>query len=160
MLSLRENTHHLERLNDIGIALAAEHDMDRLLEMILDKAKLISNADAGMLFIMEDGQLTPKVIKCDRLNIHLGGMTGKAIHTRPIDLHDKQGKEDHSSITAHVALTEQSVNIADIYDETYDQYDFTATKRFDQKYGYRTQSVLAVPLINKRKPCARRYSPF
>ena len=41
--------HRLEELNDIGIALSSERDINRLLETILIAAKRITRADAGTL---------------------------------------------------------------------------------------------------------------
>ena len=38
------------RLIDLGIALSAEHDHDRLMERILLEAKDFANADAGTLY--------------------------------------------------------------------------------------------------------------
>lgn len=56
-------TSQLEELNRIGAALSAERDMGRLLDMILTKARAITSADAGSLYIVEtidDPGTTPK----------------------------------------------------------------------------------------------------
>ncbi|HXU94079.1 MAG TPA: HD domain-containing phosphohydrolase, partial [Gallionella sp.] len=46
----------------------------------------------------------------------------------------------------HSALTGETVNISDAYTEQ--GYDFSGTKKFDAKTGYRSQSFLAVPMRN------------
>ena len=44
----------IRRLNQIGTALSAERNLDRLLEMIVDEAREFTNADGGTLYIMSD----------------------------------------------------------------------------------------------------------
>ena len=39
----------IARLNKIGIALSSEHDLNRLLEMIVREARRFTNADGGSL---------------------------------------------------------------------------------------------------------------
>jgi len=78
----------LDRLNDIGIALSAERDTKRLLEMILFGAKEITNADSGTLYILsEDKQyLKFEILSNSTLNVQLGGTTGQEIPLLPIPL--------------------------------------------------------------------------
>lgn len=141
----------VQHLNEIGIALSAEHDVEKLLEMILQKAKSITNADAGIIFTRHDTEevLIQRVRHCDSLDIHVGGTTGEPTYGRPVELYDSQGKPLLESVTAYAALKCQSVNIADVY--KHDDFDFTSTKAFDERRGYRTQSVLAVPMVTKRR---------
>jgi len=68
----------LERLNAIGIALSAERDHQRLLEMILLGAQEITNADGGTLYtITQDQHLKFEMMRNKSLNMYLGGTTGK-----------------------------------------------------------------------------------
>jgi hypothetical protein len=46
----------IRRLNQIGTALSAERNLDRLLEMIVDEAREFTNADGGTLYIMSDDE--------------------------------------------------------------------------------------------------------
>jgi GAF domain-containing protein len=57
----------------------------------------------------------------------------------------ESGQPNHRNIATHVALSRESVNIADAYQATQD-FDFSGTRAFDQQTGYRTTSVLAIPL--------------
>lgn len=144
------DAEYLKKLNDIGIALSAEHDIEKLLEMILQKAKSIANADAGILFTRHETEkaLIQRVRHCDSLNIHVGGTTGEPTYGRPVELYDLAGKPHHESVTSHCALSRKSVNIQDV--STHTEFDFSSTKEFDRRRNYHTQSVLAVPMVNKR----------
>jgi len=48
------NLSILDTLNEIGIALSAEKDMDSLLERILINAKKLTGADGGTLYLYND----------------------------------------------------------------------------------------------------------
>ena len=51
-----EQLKKIKSLTQIGEALSAEHDIDRLLEMIIEEAKKFTNADGGTLYIMSDDE--------------------------------------------------------------------------------------------------------
>lgn len=64
----------LEDLNAIGIALSAEHDHQRLLEMIVMSAKRLTNADAGTLYtVTPDKTLQFEIVRTSSLGIAMGG---------------------------------------------------------------------------------------
>ncbi|MFZ5555419.1 MAG: HD domain-containing phosphohydrolase [Pseudomonadota bacterium] len=137
----------LEELNVIGAALSKERDLNRLLETILVAAKSITNADGGTLYLMEDtSQLRFEIVRTDSLNIAMGGTTGIAIPFYPIRLFDENGRPNNSMVVAYAALTGQTVNIADAY--TAAGFDFSGTRNFDAKTGYRSKSFLTVPMRN------------
>lgn len=141
---------NLYELNEIGIALSAENSIDYLLELILQKTKNITNADAGILFTkheLEDAYVQ-RVRHCDSLNIHVGGTTGEPTYGPPVEI-ERGGKPYTSSVTACAALSRQSINIENIINHP--EFDFSSTKEFDKRRGYSTKSVLAVPMITKRK---------
>lgn len=139
----------LHDLNEIGIALSAEKNIERLLEMILQKAKQISNADAGILFTKHEVEevYLQRVRHCDSLNIHLGGTTGEPTYGHPVEIY-RNGKLNKSSITSITATSKKSINIDDI--TLHPEFEFPSTKAFDKRRGYVTKSVLAVPMITKR----------
>jgi HD-GYP domain-containing protein (c-di-GMP phosphodiesterase class II) len=135
----------LEQLNHIGIALSQEKDITRLLERILIAAKDITHADGGTLYRMtEDKTLKFEIIRNDTLGIAMGGTTGVEIPFYPINLFDKDGKPIHSMVVAYAVHHDRSVNIADAYTE--EGFDFTGTKNFDKKTGYRSRSFLTMPM--------------
>jgi len=138
----------LKELNEIGIALSQQRDINSLLETILVAAKRITNADAGTLYLHEPEQqvLRFEIMRTDSLNIAMGGTSGVPITFYPIHLYDKEGQPIHSMVVTHSALSGETVNIPDAY--TAEGYDFSGTKKFDVKTGYRSQSFLAVPMRN------------
>ncbi len=141
---------YYRRLIDIGIALSAERDINRLMERILLEAKDICNADGGTLYLRtEDDGLKFEIMRTDSLKIAMGGTTGKPITFPPLRMRDpKTGEPNHKNIASHAALSGQSVNIPDAYEAK--DFDFSGTKKFDQGTGYRSKSFLTVPLKNSK----------
>jgi HD-GYP domain-containing protein (c-di-GMP phosphodiesterase class II) len=137
----------LEELNHIGIALSQEKDITRLLERILIAAKDITHADGGTLYRMtEEKTLKFEIMHNDSLGIAMGGTSGVEIPFYPINLFDKDGKPIHSMVVAYAVHHDRSVNIADAYSD--EGFDFTGTKNFDKKTGYRSRSFLTMPMKN------------
>jgi HD-GYP domain-containing protein (c-di-GMP phosphodiesterase class II) len=136
----------LEQLNLIGASLSAERDINRLLELILTAAKSITRADGGTLYrVTEERTLRFEIVRTSSLKYYLGGTSGNPVPFYPIQLY-KDGRPNHSMVAAHAALTGKTVNIADAY--TADGFDFTGTRAFDAKTGYRSKSFLTVPMRN------------
>ena len=139
--------HGYRQLIDIGIALSAERDPERLTERILLEAKAFTNADAGTLYLKsEDKELTFQIVRNDTLKIAMGGTTGVAINFPPVPLFGETGAPNMHNVASCSANTGQAINIADAYAS--DRFDFSGTKRFDASTGYRSQSCLTVPLKN------------
>ena len=137
----------LDQLNQIGVALSKETDINRLLEAILVAAQKITHADGGTLYRMtEERTLKFEIIRNDTLGIAMGGTTGKPISFYPLHLFDKDGAPITSMVAAYAVHHDESVNIADAYTE--EGFDFSGTKNFDKKTGYRSQSFLTVPMKN------------
>ncbi len=138
----------LEVIIPVGVALSAEKDFDRLLEMILVNAKLICNADGGTLYLKTaDNRLKFEIVRTDSLNFALGGTTGKPIPFAPLRLYDEvTGEPNHHNVATYAALTAASVNIPDAYKA--EGFDFSGTRAFDKANSYRSTSLLAIPLKN------------
>jgi HD-GYP domain-containing protein (c-di-GMP phosphodiesterase class II) len=161
----------LEYLNRIGIALSQERDIDKLLETILVAAKHLTHADGGTLYRVVDGKLQFEIVRNDSLSISMGGTSGNAVPFYPIPLYDKDGRPNYTMIAAYAALTQKTVNIPDAYVE--EGFDFSGTRNFDKRTGYRSQSFLTVPmkdheghiigvlqLLNALDPATRKVIPF
>ena len=137
----------LTELNQIGIALSREKDLDRLLEVILVAAKQITNADGGTLYRKHgERELRFEIMRTDSLGIAMGGTTGKAVPFAPVRLYEDDGGLNNSMVVAYAVLHDQTVNIADAYTEQ--GFDFSGTKAFDSRTGYRSRSFLTVPMKN------------
>ncbi|MGE0706247.1 MAG: GAF and HD-GYP domain-containing protein [Vicinamibacterales bacterium] len=139
----------LEELNDIGIALSRERNISALLEAILLAAKKITNAEGGTLYrrhASDENLLHFEIIRNGALGIAMGGTTGQPIPFEPIPLRDEDGHENTSMVVAFSVLKDRTVNIADAYSAA--GFDFSGTKQFDSRTGYRSQSFLTVPMKN------------
>ncbi|MGE5503435.1 MAG: HD domain-containing phosphohydrolase [Actinomycetota bacterium] len=143
------NLNVFERMIDTGIAMSAERNHDRLRERILLEAKEMTGADGGTLYLVTDTHdgLKFEIMRNDTLDIAMGGTTGKAIPFPPLRLYDDQGNPNHKNVASHCAIAGETINITDAYDIT-DKFDFSGTKAFDAKTGYRSKSFLTVPLKN------------
>jgi HD-GYP domain-containing protein (c-di-GMP phosphodiesterase class II) len=136
----------LEYLNAIGIALSQERDINKLLETILIASKNLTHADGGTLYRLIDDKLQFEIVRTDSLAIAMGGSSGNPVPFYPIPLHDRDGKPNYNMIAAYAALTHKTVNVADAYTE--EGFDFSGTRNFDKRTGYRSTSFLTVPMKN------------
>jgi HD-GYP domain-containing protein (c-di-GMP phosphodiesterase class II) len=137
----------IRRLNDIGVALSAEQNLDLLLEKILDEARAFSTADGGTLYMVNNDNdcLEFAIIQNDTMNIRMGGTRG-AITWAPLPLHI-DGAPNFSNVSSYVAITGKTVNIPDLYQT--EEFDFSGPRRFDEANGYRSASMLVIPMRNK-----------
>ena len=140
--------HRLKDLNEIGIALSQQRDLNSLLETILVAAMRLTHADAGTLYMHEQEQrvLRFEILRNNTLNKAMGGTSGVPITFYPIQLYDNAGQPNYAMVVNHSALSGETVNIPDAY--MAEGYDFSGTKKFDAKTGYRSQSFLTVPMRN------------
>ncbi|MFT5131645.1 MAG: HD-GYP domain-containing protein (c-di-GMP phosphodiesterase class II) [Gammaproteobacteria bacterium] len=137
----------LKELTDIGVALSAEKDHSRLLEMILIKAMDVTNADGGSLYTHTDDKCLKFEIMLTRsLGVHKGGTSEEAIEFYPISLYSDEGIPNDKMVAAWAAISGETINIDDAY--TSEQFDFSGTRNFDGKSGYRSKSFLTVPMTN------------
>lgn len=138
----------IEKLVEIGIALSAEKDTGRLLELILLGAKSITHADGGTLYSVDEESRTVRmeIVRTDSLDYAMGGSTGNAIPFEPIPLYDENEKPNNHMVVTYAVLNDRTVNIPDAYDA--EGFDFSGTRKFDHNTGYRSTSFLTVPLKN------------
>jgi GAF domain-containing protein/RsiW-degrading membrane proteinase PrsW (M82 family) len=135
----------LEIVIPIGVELSTEEKFGNLLETMLIEAKEFCHADGGMLYLLKDDQLHYAVVRNDTLKIAMGGASGNEISYPPLHLaYQESGAPNHSNIVTHAALSGETVNILDAYEN--EDFDFTDTKAFDQSTGYLTVSFLIIPL--------------
>jgi HD-GYP domain-containing protein (c-di-GMP phosphodiesterase class II) len=137
-----------EQLNEIGAALSHERDIDKLLEIILVAAKTITHADGGTLYrVTEDERsLRFEIMRNDSLGIAMGGTSGNPISFPLLPLRTESGEPNNSMVAAYAAIHQETVSIADAY--VAEGFDFSGTRKFDERTGYRSQSFLTVPMKN------------
>lgn len=139
------------RLIEISTALSSERNTSRLFELILDAAQDITHADGGTLYLYKEKAggrpvLEFEILRNDSLGLNLGGTSGNRIELPPLPVYRDDGTPNHSNIATHTALTRQMENIEDAYFA--EHLDFSGTKAFDARSGYRSRSFLTVPLCN------------
>jgi len=165
--------HRLEQLTALSVALSTSHDIALLLERILQTARSITRADGGTLYrtLDEGNSLAFDISVNNSLHMHQGGSSGNVINIPDIALRNHDGSPNLSAVSAYAANTRKSVNIADVYQE--EGFNFSGMRSFDEKYGYRSQSILTVPmqdhegeligvlqLINALDPVTGKPQPF
>ena len=78
---------HLTKLSEVGIALSAEKDNNRLLELILRSARELTNADGGTLYsVTPEARLNFEIVFNRSLGVHMGGTSGVPIEFEQIPL--------------------------------------------------------------------------
>jgi pimeloyl-ACP methyl ester carboxylesterase len=129
----------------LGVALSVEKDFNQLLERIVIEAQELCRADGGTLYLREQEQLRFVIARNRSLKLAMGGVTGKDIPFAPLRLYDEQsGAPLFNYVVTHAALESKTILIADAY--AAEGYDFSGTREFDARTGYRTTSVLNIPL--------------
>ncbi|NUP98770.1 MAG: GAF domain-containing protein [Armatimonadetes bacterium] len=136
---LQARDEQLRELNNIGVALSAERDVDRLLGLILLKAREITRADAGSLYLVEDDEqgqqrLRFKLSQNDSLDLDYTEFT------IPLDTR---------SLAGYTGTTGEVLRLADVYSLP-DDVDYSFSTSWDQQTGYRTKSMLVVPMKNNK----------
>ena len=76
---MSELLERIDRLNEIGIALSAENDSRKLLELIMMGAKSLTHAGGGSLYFLQDNELSFEIISNDTLDIQMGGTSSNPI---------------------------------------------------------------------------------
>ncbi len=135
-------------LSELGRALARERDRRRLLEIILAEAVRLTSADGGALYRLDEtGDTLSFEIVCNATLGWSAGTTPPAgLHLPSIPLHDATGTPNRSAAVAHAALARRSTRFDDVY--AVSGFDFVSAKRFDAQFGYRTRSMLIVPMLD------------
>ena len=139
---------HLKNLADIGIALSAEKNLTKLLEMIVDEARRFTNADGGTLYLVDEEEkvLQFEIVQNESMGTRMGGATGEPINWPPVPLVKKDGSPNHENVSASVAITAKAVNISDVYEV--EGFNFEGTRKFDAGTGYRSKSMVVISMLN------------
>ena len=139
--------YRVEKLNAIGKALTSVKDTPHLLEIILQGAKTLTNADGGTLYLVtRDRQLSFEFMHTGSLGIRLGGSTRNPVPFRPIPLYDDEGRPNLRMVAAYAVHHGTTVNMPDVYSS--EEFDFSGTQSFDRQTGYLSRSFLTVPMQN------------
>ena len=144
---MNKQDQYIQNMNRIGTALSAENNLDKLLEIILEYAKESSNADGGTLYLMshDEKQLSFSVVQTTSLDIAMGGTKDK-ISWPPLELYHEDGSKNLEMVAARCAIEGKLINIDDVYETK--EFNFEGTKAFDKGTGFRSKSMLVIPMKN------------
>lgn len=136
---IRRARSEIDQLNEIGIALSTQRDRESLLNMILRKSCEITDSDAGSLYLVEeDGQ--------DRKQLQFKITQNNSIK---LSFSESVLPLDRSSVAGYVAVTGEEVHLADVY-QIPSSLPFGFNRKFDEESGYRSKSMLVVPMKDPR----------
>lgn len=124
----------------VGRALSQQRDLRSLLGLILIRAREVTGADAGSIYVVEGAgdKVTDKRIRC------IASQNDSiAIESREFTMPVRS-----SSIAGSCIIGRRLINIADLYEST---EGYVHDRSFDDKYNYQTRSLLTVPMISARK---------
>ncbi len=136
-----------KRLLGINLELSSELNKDKLFEMIIELAMDLTNCEGGTLYTLSNDKksLNFQVVQNKKLDLFMGGTNNK-ISWDSIPLFQEDGVENKSMVAAVCALENRLINIDDVYESN--KYNFIGTKNFDAKTGYKSQSMVVIPLVN------------
>ncbi len=170
---LNASLDRLATIVELNIAISAEQNIDRLSELILEGARTISHADGGSLYLIdpETNALNFIIVLNDTLGFKQGGTSETVVTLPPVPMYLEDESPNEHNVVSHTVHHEQTVNIIDAYNAG--GFDFSGTRRFDEANGYRTESILTVPLkprgsdiigaiqlLNAKDPGTGRTVPF
>src|SRR5207249_10016746 len=132
-----------DALARIGDALAAQPDRQRALELLLTEARRLTRAEAGTVYLREGDRLRFAAVQNDVLARRFGtDEARRRLAAEPLALVEP-------SVASYVALTRGVVNLPDVY-EIPPERPYGFDRHFDAVHGYRTRSMLAMPLRDGR----------
>ncbi len=154
---ITELERQIDILTEAGAEIHQEREQKAIMEIILNSARKLTMADAGTLYLVEEeylndhynpGQIISRVLQFevlqnDTMGVYLKRTEKSKIFLPPVAL-EIEGKPNHKNVSAHCALTGEIINIEDVYHAQ--GFDFSGTKKYDDSTGYRSKSMLVLPL--------------
>jgi len=142
---MSEKNYYIDQLNEIGHLISEEKDFQVVMKKILTTAKKLSNADAGTFYLLssDEKSLEFTAVQTDSLNINLSKAEG-TIPWPNLPIYTDNGENNNINISVYCALHSKLINIEDVYHSQ--EFDFQGPRAFDESTGYRTKSMLVVPM--------------
>jgi hypothetical protein len=130
----------LTRLSEM---LAHKHDAEGLWLMMVESSRAMLGADGCSFYRVRDGKLHLEVLLSNSLNLTLDASAGHGAIAEPTPIFRPEGGVDETSLAAVCAASCEPVNVADVRE----LMSWSRARRFDERMGYRTISVLCVPVM-------------
>ncbi len=135
-ISARDN--RMRQLSEIALSLSTRLEFQDLLETILLEARRLANCEAGSLYLLdEDGAEPALVFKLAQNDVVDVPFVEKRLPLTP------------ESVAGYVALSGETLDIPDVY-QIPATMPFSFNRSFDQTMGYRTRSMLVLPMRDHR----------
>jgi GAF domain-containing protein len=129
----------LKELIEIGIGLTSERELASLPARILTEARRFTHAEAGTLYLRDVDRLRFTAVQNDVLARSLGERGMCKLFQADLPMTEP-------SLAGYVALSRAILRLSDAYDIPIDR-PYAFDRAIDAQTGYRTQSVLVVPLM-------------
>ncbi len=131
-----------EYITNIATALSKEKDLSKILDMILSSTMRSLECEGGTIYLIKEDKLIYKSMINYKLNIHSLDLEFPTIDLYP------NGEKNRENISAVVALNKEVINIPNIYLYHLGGFNFSGTKKFDKENGYKTISMLVIPMLD------------
>ena len=145
--TLKTYESRLDTLNEIGVALSTEEDLHNLLELIVAKSRELTWADAGSLYLIETDQSKKEnptdFLANKKMRFHISQCDSADFSFQSLVLEISK-----ASIYGYVAIKQEALNIEDVYYIPEEKEYGWGGKEFDASNGYRSMSIMAVPMVN------------
>lgn len=129
-------SREIGELTRIGVALGTERDLKTLLDLILTLARRVTQSDAGSLYLVETSDQKAKRLRFRLAQTYSKPEAPLVEFTMPVD---------RTSLAGYAAVTGEPLVIDDAYFLPPD-VEYTINRSFDERYGYRTKSMLVIPM--------------
>ena len=132
--------YDMKKIFDVVLAFSSEKKYGSLLNVILTKMMDITRSDAGTLYILEDEKLHFRIVKNKTLKISQS--VEETSYLPPVVLN----RDCIENVSAYAAIKGEVVTIDDVYEDS--RFNFAGPKHYDEITGYRTRSMLVLPLCS------------
>jgi HD-GYP domain-containing protein (c-di-GMP phosphodiesterase class II) len=134
---MRRYRYEFGEIVEIARALMQERDIHRLLELILEKSRFITGADAGSIYVVEQGEHGERQLRF------------RHSHNESVSFPwtDFAIPVSTGSIAGAAVVTKKAINLPDVY-ELGGEHPFRFDRRVDEQAGYRSKSMLTMPMIS------------
>jgi len=154
-LSTLENQRKLDLVFRAGVTFTRERDINNILNTTLNTARKLTNSDGGTIYIVnevyadnpidpgeiEDRHLLFKSMQNETMGTNLSGEDVMSMPPVPLDI---DNQPNLNNVSAYCANTGKLLNFEDVYDA--EGFDFSGTREYDKNSGYRSKSMLVIPL--------------
>jgi HD-GYP domain-containing protein (c-di-GMP phosphodiesterase class II) len=147
VIAAERTQFEVDELSAIGRQLSSERNIGRLFDAVLERSRWLTDADAGSIYVVdgEDEDVSRRVLR----------FKASQNDSRPMDFTEFTLPVSPESIVGRCVLSRSTINIPDLYkigqlgDDN--PWGFVHNRAFDEKSGYQTRSMLAVPMIDAQR---------